>query len=66
MQVAQSPEGEEIDLLPFEGSVILIRGRDGGGWVYSAEVVAEGGAVLNALVRLCLRPPSGTTLSPAD
>ena len=66
MQVAQSPESEEIDLLPFEGSVILIRGRDGGGWIYSAEVIAEGGAMLNALVRLCLRPAGGATLTPSD
>jgi len=52
MQAARSPESEEIDLLPYEGSVIVVRGHDGGGWIYSAEVIADGGPILGALVRL--------------
>ena len=64
MQAARSPESEEIDLLPYEGRVILVRGHDGGGWIYSGQVIAEGGAILSALFRL-LRGHKGSVTDPA-
>ena len=39
MQAAVSPESEEIDLAQYEGRLILVRGHDGGGWIYSATVI---------------------------
>ena len=38
MQAAQSPESGELTLTEREGAWLVIEGRDGGGWVYSAEV----------------------------
>ena len=51
MQEARSPESKEIDLAPYEGCAIMVRGRSGGGWVYSAEVIDQGGPLLTALVQ---------------
>ena len=59
MQAAVSPESEELDLARYEGRAVLIRGHDGGGWIYSAEVVARAGPILSALVRLVLSLWSG-------
>ena len=39
MQEARSPESAELDLRALEGRVVVIQGRDGGGWLYSARVV---------------------------
>jgi hypothetical protein len=44
------PESREIDLLPYEGRVLVVRGHDSGGWIYEAEIVEEGGPLLTALV----------------
>ena len=54
MQAAVSPESEELDLARYEGRVILVRGHDGGGWIYSATVIVKAGPILSAVVRLVL------------
>ena len=51
MQVAQSPESAELDLAAYEGQAIMVRGRDAGGWLYSAEVIDQAGPILTLLVR---------------
>ena len=38
MQEARSPESAELDLGAYEGSVVVVEGHDGGGWIYSARV----------------------------
>jgi hypothetical protein len=50
MQQAQSPESAEIDLTEYEGQAIMVRGREGGDWIYSAEVIDQVGPILSALV----------------
>ena len=50
-QAAQSPESEEISLVPYEGSAILVRGVDSNNWIYSAVVVEQAGQILTAVVR---------------
>ena len=50
MQEARSPESQEVDLTPYEGRAIMVRGQSSGGWLYSAEVIDEGGPLLTALV----------------
>jgi len=54
MQAAVSPESEELDLAWYEGRVILVRGHDGGGWIYSATVIVKAGPILSAVARLAL------------
>ena len=54
MQAAVSPESEEIDLARYTGRVILVRGHDGGGWIYSAKVIVKVGPICSAVVRLAL------------
>jgi hypothetical protein len=39
MQEARSPEAGEMDLAPWEGKLLLLEGRDSGGWLYSARIV---------------------------
>ena len=39
MQEARAPESAELDLAPHDGRCIVLQGRDGGGWIYSAHVV---------------------------
>jgi hypothetical protein len=51
MQEARSPESKEINLAPYEGCAIMVRGRSSGGWVYSAEVIDRGSPLLTALVQ---------------
>jgi hypothetical protein len=45
-----SPESREIALAPYEGAVLVVRGHDGGGWIYGAEIVEHAGPVLTPLV----------------
>jgi len=61
MQAAVSPESEEIDLSQYEGRVILVRGHDGGGWIYSARVIVKAGPILSAVVRWVLSLRAGTS-----
>ncbi len=51
MQEAMSPEAREINLYDFEGRAIMVEGRFGGGWVYSARVVDVAGPILTEVVK---------------
>ena len=51
MPAARSPESDELSLWEMEGRAVLVSGHDGGGWIYSAEIVGKAGPVLSALVR---------------
>ena len=51
MQAAIPPEAQEIDLKKHEGKAIMVRGRCGGGWIYSAEIIDLAGPILSALVQ---------------
>ena len=51
MQAAQPPESGELDLREYEGRAIMIRGHDGGGWIYSALVISQAGPILTAVAR---------------
>jgi hypothetical protein len=51
MQEAVVPESGELDLRPYEGTVIVVRGHDGGGWIYGCEVTEWGGPLLTQVVR---------------
>jgi hypothetical protein len=55
MVEAVSPESKEIDLQPYEGMSLVVRGHDGGGWIYEAEMVEQGGPLLTALVQRVYR-----------
>ncbi len=50
MQESLPPESGELDLSEYEGKAIMVRGHDGGGWIYSAEVVDQAGPILTAVV----------------
>ncbi len=39
MQEARSPESGELGLRPYEGRLILVRGHESGGWLYSARLL---------------------------
>ena len=42
---------EEYDgVCRYEGRAIMVQGHDGGGWVYSAQVVDHAGPILTAVV----------------
>ncbi len=51
MQEARTPESEEVNLTDYEGRAIMVSGHDGGGWIYSAEVIDVAGPILTAMVR---------------
>jgi hypothetical protein len=50
------PESKEIDLQDYEGMMLVVRGHDGGGWIYEAEIVEQGGPLLTALAQRVYRP----------
>lgn len=50
-QEARSPESGELVLSAYEGSAIMIRGDDHGGWIYAAQVADTAGPILTAVVR---------------
>jgi hypothetical protein len=56
MQESVPPESREIDLRTYEGAAILVRGQDGGGWIYAAEVIDRGGPLLTELASEVFRP----------
>ena len=35
------PEGTEIDLSPYEGKMLVVRGIAAGDWIFSAEILEE-------------------------
>jgi hypothetical protein len=51
MQEARPPETGQLDLSEYEGSAVMVRGHDGGGWIYSAAVIDQAGPILTAVVR---------------
>jgi hypothetical protein len=55
MQEAVAPESGEIDLTPYEGSALMVHGQDGGGWIYLAEVIDQGGPILTEVVKQVFR-----------
>ncbi len=61
MQASVPPESGEIDLTPYEGRAIMIRGHDGGGWIYFAEVIDEAGSILTAVVQRVFGQTGNTT-----
>jgi hypothetical protein len=58
MVEAGGPESREIDLQPYEGFTLVVRGHDGGGWIYETEVVEQGGPLLTAIVKRAYGPGS--------
>ncbi|MFX1362950.1 MAG: hypothetical protein ACFFC5_06550 [Promethearchaeota archaeon] len=50
MQEARPPEADELDLVEYEGKVIMVSGHDGGRWIYSASIVDVAGSILTAVV----------------
>lgn len=50
MYEAQAPENQEFDLSIYEGQVIMVNGYNGGGWIYSAEIIDQAGPILTAVV----------------
>ena len=50
MQEARAPEAGELDLVEYEGKVIMVNGHDGGRWIYSASIVDVAGPILTAVV----------------
>ena len=66
MQAAQPPESGAIDLSPYEGQVVRVRGHDGGQWIYSAEVVGPANPLVTAVITNVLgqeSAPSTHTIS---
>jgi hypothetical protein len=51
MQASVPPETAELDLSAYEGKAVMVRGHDGGGWIYSAAVIDQAGPILTAVVR---------------
>jgi len=50
MYAAALPESSEFCLDEWEGQVVMVEGYDGGGWIYSAEIIDQAGPILSALV----------------
>lgn len=51
MSAAQSPESAVLDLAPYEGGVIMVRGHHSDGWIYSAQVIEQAGPILAAVAK---------------
>ena len=51
-----SPESGELNFDQYEGQVIMIRGLDQGGWIYSAEVIDTAGPILSAVIEKLFQP----------
>jgi hypothetical protein len=49
---SKPPETGEIDLTPYEGQAIMVRGVSGDGdtWIYAAEIIDTAGPILTAVV----------------
>lgn len=54
MQEGQLPESQEINLDNYEGLVMMVSGNDSGNWIYSAQIVEVGGAILSAIAKKVL------------
>jgi hypothetical protein len=51
MQAARPPETEELTLTESEGKALMVRGHEGGDWIYSAEVIDQAGPILTMVVQ---------------
>jgi hypothetical protein len=51
MQESMPPEAQEISVKKHEGKAIMVKGRYGGGWIYSTEMIDIAGPILSALVQ---------------
>jgi hypothetical protein len=40
MQMQEARLPDEVDLTPYEGQALMVRGHDSGGWVYGAEIMS--------------------------
>lgn len=61
MEAAMPPEAAELDLIMYEGQAIMVQGHDGGGWIYSAQVIDRAGPILTAVVQQLFGHPSEDT-----
>ncbi|MGD2084656.1 MAG: hypothetical protein PVH61_00585 [Candidatus Aminicenantes bacterium] len=50
MQEARPPESDELNLEQYEGKAVMVHGHNGGGWIYRAAIVDNGGPLVTALV----------------
>jgi hypothetical protein len=57
-EAGQPPETKEIDLTPYEGQAIMVRGFDLGAWIYAAEIIDTAGPILTAVVERLSGLPS--------
>lgn len=48
MQEARSPKSGEFDLSDFEGCLIFVAGREGGEWIYSAQIIDQCDTAMSA------------------
>jgi hypothetical protein len=51
MQESMPPEAQEISVKKHEGKAIMVKGRYGGGWIYSTEMIDIAGPIQSALVQ---------------
>jgi hypothetical protein len=51
MQASMPPEAQEISVKKHEGKAIMVKGRYGGGWIYSTEMIDIASPILSALVQ---------------
>ena len=51
VQEARPPESHEIDLRPYEGRALLVKGSDQGEWIYRAEILEVAGTILTMVVQ---------------
>jgi hypothetical protein len=58
MPTAMTPESREIDLAEYEGNALMVSGRFGGGWIYSASVIDHAGPILTEVVKQVFGQPA--------
>ena len=51
MQESMPPEAQEISVKKHEGKAIMVKGRYGGGWIYSTEMIDIVSPIRSALVQ---------------
>lgn len=51
MNQSVPPETHELDLGEYEGKAIAVQGHDGGGWIYSAQMIDEAGPIVTVMVQ---------------
>lgn len=56
IQAARTPESGELVLSEYEGCLVLVEGRDNGGWIWSAQVVDQCDAEMSGVVLSLLMP----------